>query len=129
MTFPSYFPNFHDFFDDASLLTPKPKREIKRLVEKTESHILIGLLNRFVRTVPQDGSQTIHTSFSSTFSSTFSAAGAAAPPAEAPPAGAAPPAPPDGTEASFWDPSAINCIEPSALGPGKIFNAESDIPR
>ena len=48
-------------------------------------------------------------SFSSSFSSAFSSAAAGAPPAAAPPAAAAPPPlPPEGTDASFEEPSWIN---------------------
>lgn len=55
----------------------------------------------------------VQTSFSSSFSSSAAAAGAAPPEA----AGAAPPPPepPDGTEASFEDPSAINYTYVSGL--------------
>jgi len=46
-------------------------------------------------------------SFSSTFSSFFSSTAA---PAEAPPAAAAGPAPPEGTDASFFEPSAMTSL-------------------
>lgn len=47
-------------------------------------------------------------SFSSSLA--FSAAGAASPPAAAPPAAAAGAAPPDGTDASFFEPSAMTSL-------------------
>lgn len=55
------------------------------------------------------------TSFSSSFSSSAAAAGAAPPEAAGAAAPPPPPEPPDGTEASFEDPSAINYTYVSGL--------------
>lgn len=80
------------------------------LVEKTEAHVIVGLLflckNLLVGcAVGRDDDSKEHPP--SSFSSSLGAS-AAAPPAAAPPA-AAPPPPPDGTEASLVLPSEISC--------------------
>lgn len=91
------------------------------LVEETEAHVLVGLLYfgkpvsiwLLVKVIVDMTASWVRTSFSSSFSSAAAATGAAPP--EAAGAAAAPPEPPDGTEASFEDPSAINwmCVSGS----------------
>ena len=81
---------------------------IQCLVEETEAHVIVGFLlhtqSEFAVSTTSRRRPTFSSSF---FSSAFSSSAAAAPPAAAPPEDATA-APPDGTDESLAEPSAIN---------------------
>jgi len=83
--------------------------DVDCLVEKTEAHILVRLL--LLCAIVSLSIITVlikACNIPSSFFSSSLGASAAAPPAAAPPAAAATAAPPDGTEASLEEPSAIS---------------------